>query len=125
MTIFQYLTVLEVGQLVPDGLYLVQLLLVVHHDDVGPAVLGHVPHGVHAVGGVDAGAEAAGRYGGQRADVPLGRVEPDDVHSVVGLQAQLDERLGNSFNILLRFRRSSCFYFYFILFLILFILFIL
>ena len=102
---------LEVRQLLPDGPDLVQLFLVIHHDDVGPAVLRHVPHGVRAVGGVDAGAEAAGCDGGQRADVPLGRVEPDDVHSVVGLQAQLDERLGNSFNILLTFRRPSPFYF--------------
>ena len=47
---------------VPDlrqlvAVHLVQLLLVVHHEDVGPAVLGHVARGVGRVGRVDAATE--------------------------------------------------------------------
>ena len=49
--------VLHLRQLVPDALHLVQLLLVVHHEDVGPAVLGHVARGVGRVGRVDAATE--------------------------------------------------------------------
>ena len=49
--------VLHLRQLVPDALHLVQLLLVIHHEDVGPDVLGHVACGVGRVGRVDAATE--------------------------------------------------------------------
>ena len=51
-----------------------------------------LPGGVRTVGGVDAGGETPCHDTGHRADVPLGRVEAQDVDGVERLQTKLTNR---------------------------------
>ena len=83
----------EVGQLVPDGEDLGQLLLVLHHEDVGAAVGEHVLARLGRVGGIDAGGQAARKHAAQVGEEPLGAVEADDADAVARLEAQLDKGL--------------------------------
>ena len=83
-----------------DALHLRQLLLVLHHHDVAPAVLRHVPGGVGTVGGVDPGTQTSGYNGGHSADVPLRSVEPQDVDGVEGLETKSDEGLGDGLDVI-------------------------
>ena len=86
---------LEVGEIVPEGEDLVELLLVLHHKDAAAAVLQDVAAGLRAVGGVDAGGEPAGEDGGHVGEDPLGRVEAEDADGGVARHAELDEGLGH------------------------------
>jgi hypothetical protein len=83
-----------VGQLVPDGEDLGELLLILHHQNISAAVGQHVLTRLRRVGGIDAGGEAAGEHAAQVREEPLRTVEADDADAVARLQAQLDEGLG-------------------------------
>ena len=98
----------EVWQLSPDGLHLVQLYLCVHHHDVGPAGAGQVPGGLYPIGGVDPGSQPTCCYSSHSTDVPLWAVGGEDVHRVVRLRAQLDERLGHRLHLLLVQSAKRC-----------------
>ncbi len=81
------------GQLVPDGEDLGELLLILHHQNIGAAVGQHVLARLRRVGGIDAGGEAAREHAAQVREEPLRTVEADDADAVARLQAQLDEGL--------------------------------
>ena len=83
----------QLRQLVPDGEYLGQLLLILHHEDVSPAMAQDVLARLGRVGRVDARCQTARKYAAQVRQEPLGTVEADDAHTVAGLEAQLDEGL--------------------------------
>ena len=81
------------GQLVPDGEDLGELLLILHHENISAAVGEHVLARLRRVGGIDAGGEAAREHATQVREEPLRAVEADDADAVARLQAQLDEGL--------------------------------
>ncbi len=81
------------GQLVPNGEDLGELLLILHHQDISAAVVEHVLARLRRVGGIDAGGEAAREHTAQVGEEPLRTVEADDADAVARLQAQLDEGL--------------------------------
>ena len=83
----------QLWQLVPDGEYLGQLLLILHHEDVSPAMAQDVLARLGRVGRVDACCQTARKNAAQVRQEPLGAVEADDAHAVAGLEAQLDEGL--------------------------------
>ncbi len=83
----------KVWQLVPDGEDLGELLLILHHENIGAAVGQHVLARLRRVGGIDAGGEAAREHAAQVREEPLRTVEADDADAVARLQAQLDEGL--------------------------------
>jgi hypothetical protein len=86
---------IDTWQLILDGVNFFQLLLVLHDEDVGAAVLGDVLAGLRRVRRVDTGGDAAGEDGAQIRQKPLRRVETENPDAVVALQAELDERLGD------------------------------
>ena len=85
---------LDTGQLRLELENLLQLLLILHHQDVGPAILHDVLARVRAVGRVDAHREAASHDGPHLGDEPLWGIEAQDSYRAEALQAQLDEGLG-------------------------------
>ncbi len=92
------------GQLVPDGEDLGELLLILHHENISAAMGEHVLARLRRVGGIDTGGEAAGEHAAQVREEPLRAVEADDADAVARLQAQLDEGLEKKeFRILLYF----------------------
>jgi hypothetical protein len=82
-----------VGQLVPDGEDLGELLLILHHQNIGAAVGEHVLACLRRVCGIDAGGEAAREHAAQVREEPLRAVEADNADAVARFQAQLDEGL--------------------------------
>jgi hypothetical protein len=86
---------IDTWQLILDGVNFFQLLLVLHDEDVGAAVLGDVLARLRRVRRVDTGGDAAGEDGAQIRQKPLRRVETEDPDAVVALEAELDERLGD------------------------------
>jgi len=87
-----------VGQLVPNGQDLGQLLLILHHQDVGAAVGEHVLARLRRVGGIDPCGQTASEHAAQVREEPFRAVKADDADAVTRLQAQLDEGLGRREN---------------------------
>ena len=73
-----------------------QLLVVLHYNDVGPAVVDNVLARIRTVGRVDADREAASHDGTHLSNEPFWCIEAKDSHRTEAFQAQLDKGLGYS-----------------------------
>ena len=92
-----FLQVRKVILKVPD---LVELLLVLHHQDVALAVVQDVPHGIRSVGGVYSRGEATSKDSSYIRNDPLGGVEAEDTDRAELVEAEVNEGLGDSPNLL-------------------------
>ena len=87
---------LQVWKLTLNSPDLVQLLLILHDENVALAVLQDILAGIGAIGGVNACGKSSRKNGCQVRNVPLGRVEAEDADRAVLLQAEVNEGLGHS-----------------------------
>ena len=91
----------QITLITPD---LVQLLLILHHEDVTLAVLQDILAGLGSIGGVDACGESPRENCGQIRNVPLGRVEAENADGAVFLQPEINEGLYDSSGLLMILR---------------------
>ena len=91
---------LQVGKITLKTPDLVQLLLILHDENVALAVLQDILTRLSSIGGVNSCGKSSRKDRGHIRNNPLGRVEPEDADRAVFLQAEINEGLGNSSDLL-------------------------
>ena len=86
---------LQVWQIILKAPDLVQLLLVLHHQNVAPAVFEDVLAGIRSIGGINSSGKSSSKYGSHIRYNPLRGVEAEDADRAVFLEAEINEGLGH------------------------------
>ena len=70
----------------------VQLFLILHEKEPGPAVVDDIMHLLPGIGGINSNGDTAGALDAQIGQHPLGAIVPDDGHTIPLFQTHLHQR---------------------------------